>query len=94
MQKYEGDFLLPKMYDVKGWLDPVLKPLYNHSHPHLFKFVRDTDGNSLMLYKHWSDDMWLPQEGSGILLLQVIFIGCYNAPLINEVNGIGNAHWL
>ena len=63
--------LLPQMYDVKSWLDPVLSKLHNHSHPHVFKFVRDCKGSSRMFYKNWSKDQWLPEDSPGISLLQV-----------------------
>ena len=63
--------LLPRVYDVKSWLDPVLSGLHNHTHPHVFKFVRDSSGNSKMLYKNWSEDKWLPEDSSGVSVLKV-----------------------
>ena len=26
------------MFDVKAWLKPHTEPMYNHSHPHIFRF--------------------------------------------------------
>ena len=65
--------LLPRIYDVKAWLDPILNKLHNHSHPHIFKFVRDSEGISRMLYKNWNHDHWLPEDSLGISLLQVCY---------------------
>ena len=63
---------LGRMYDVKSWIDPVLEKLHNHSNPHIFKFLLDSDGNARMLYKKWCKEQeWLPKDSPGILLVKV-----------------------
>lgn len=69
-QTMRNTLLLP-MYDVKAWLDPALNRLHNHSRPHIFKFLRDSTDNAIMLYKNWNEDTWLPEDNSGISLLKV-----------------------
>lgn len=70
-QFIKGNVLLGQMYDIKAWLDPVLEKLNNHSNPHIFKFVCDSDGNAKMLYKNWDHNEWSPSDSPGISLLKV-----------------------
>ena len=53
-------------------LDPVIEPLNNHSHPHIFKFTRDPCGHARMFYKNWDRNDWLPNNGArGLKLLEL-----------------------
>ena len=63
--------LLPKMFNVKGWLSPFIEPITGHSNPHIFRFVRGSDGHSQMYYKQWNGDRWEPSDGVGEVLLKV-----------------------
>ena len=62
-------FELTQMYDYKSWLEPFASLLSNHIYPHAFKF-EEKEGTVQMFYKSWaSDERWLPNEHSGLVVL-------------------------
>jgi len=59
------------MYDVKSWLKPHMEQLHNHSHPHIFRFRKASDGCCYMQYKQWRHSEWEPPSHHGIKILKV-----------------------
>ena len=62
------------MYDVKTWLKQHTEPMYNHSHPHIFRFRKGPDGHCYMQYKKWRQSEWEPQSERnrhGVRILKV-----------------------
>ena len=53
--------LLEVVYNIKGWLAPLINNITGHSTPHVFRFVRGADGHCLMQYKQWHGDEWQPK---------------------------------
>lgn len=64
--------MLKEMYDVKDWLTPAMQQLHNHSNPHIFRFIRGSNGHCQMFYKHWNHEEWEPSAQPGLQLLKVI----------------------
>ena len=50
---FENTYIFDCMYDVKTWLKQHTEPMYNHSHPHIFRFRKGPDGHCYMQYKKW-----------------------------------------
>ena len=82
--------VLSSISDVKSWLLPCTDQLYNHSHPHIFKFNKGSRVpiSTEMHYKRWNEDKWEPEGQPGLKLLKVpagrfeiliclIYIFCY-----------------
>jgi len=64
-----------QMYDYKSWLEPFTLQLSNHIYPHAFKF-EEKEGTVQMFYKSWaSDELWLPNEDSGLVVLSSVPTG-------------------
>lgn len=63
--------IIQNIRDVKGWLLPNTEQLHNHSHPHIFKFVKGAQDTAEMYYKRWNEDSWEPVEHQGLKLLKV-----------------------
>jgi hypothetical protein len=63
--------IIKEVMDVKAWLLPSTEQLHNHSHPHIFKFYKPTNGSTEMKYKSWNHDEWLPEQQLGLQLLKV-----------------------
>ena len=64
------------MYDVKAWLKQHTEPMYNHSHPHIFRFRKGPDGHCYMQYKKWRQSEWEPQSERsrhGVRILKVLY---------------------
>ena len=47
--------------------------MYNHSHPHNFRFRKGPDGRCYMQYKKWQNSEWEPQSNHGVCILTVRF---------------------
>ena len=47
---------------VKWWLGPHLHDVHGHTEPLHFKFVKDGDRGTILLFKHWATDLWC-EEG-------------------------------
>lgn len=63
---------LSAVYDYKTWLKPFIITPHNHTAPHNFLFRCNESGSSVMLYRNWSTDEWLPQTpNDGLMLLKV-----------------------
>ena len=63
---------LSAVYDYKTWLKPFIITPHNHTAPHNFLFRCNESGSSVMLYRDWSTDEWLPQTpNDGLMLLKV-----------------------
>lgn len=65
--------VLSSISDVKSWLLPCTDQLYNHSHPHIFKFNKGSrlPISTEMHYKRWNEDKWEPEGQPGLKLLKV-----------------------
>ena len=65
--------VLSSISDVKAWLLPCTDQLYNHSHPHIFKFSKHCSMpvTTEMHYKRWNEDKWEPEGQQGLRLLKV-----------------------
>ena len=51
---------LDVVYDFKGWLSEVMRPMSNHTTPHAFKFKKDGHGNVIMFFKRFAmDSEWI-----------------------------------
>ena len=64
-------YVINHMYDFKEWLTPHLAGHFSHhTGPHNFKFVRKSDGTTIMQYRQYTGQVWEPDEG--LQCLQVI----------------------
>lgn len=75
---YSKTHVFDTMFDVKSWLSPHIKPLHNHSRPHIFRFYKAADNSVYMQYKQWRHSQWEPKSSNGILLLKVWHVKLWN----------------
>ena len=66
--------LVQFVYDIKAWIQPHLLDLHNHSHPHIFRFVRGLSGSPVMFYKDWCDSKEWQPSSEGIQLFKVYYV--------------------
>lgn len=73
-----GSTAVQYLFDVRAWISPFLEEIHSHTHPHIFRFRRNTEGRAEMHYKNWTHEEWAPAQ-KGLLLLKVIILfSCFD----------------